>query len=182
MHFIDADWPFFTLAVAHQNRTPFAQNINIAGVQADQSVSDVLAQALDDADTYGYLSTDSALDAGIIFHLSPLAWRTGLLEADNATGYATAAGDNVLVDRTIDRTGRLAETQIGFGTMFQDRLSLGLTLEFPVEYDETSKHTKVNVSTLQRWEFNESLRISGRGYLLRFGVLWLSEELRGVAY
>lgn len=187
---IDADWPFFTLAVAHQNRTPFAQNINIAGVQADQSVSDVfVAQALDDADTYGYLSTDSALDAGIIFPFgASLAWRTGLLEADNATGYATAAGDNVLVDRTIDRTGRLAETQIGFGTMFQDRLSLGLTLGIPkVEYDETSKHTEeinANVSTLQRWEYNESLRISGRGYLLRFGVLArLSEELRvGVAY
>ena len=65
---VDADWPFFTLAVAHQNRNPFAQNINIEGVPADLSVSDVfVAQALDDAATYGFLNTDSALGDGIIF-------------------------------------------------------------------------------------------------------------------
>ena len=65
---VDADWPFFTLAVAHQNRTPFAQQVNIEGVAVDHSVSDLfVAQALDDADIYGYLSTDSALSEG---HLS----------------------------------------------------------------------------------------------------------------
>ena len=187
---IDADWPFFTLAVAHQNRSPFDQSINIDGVPADLSVSDVfVTQALDDAATYGFLSTDSALGDGIIFPFgASLAWRAGLLQPDNATGYATLAGDNVLVDRTIDRTGRMAETQIGFGTMYQDRISFGLTLGIPkVEYEETSKHTEeVNAvsPTLQRWEYNESLRITGRGYLLRFGVLArVSESLRvGLAY
>lgn len=187
---IDADWPFFTLAIAHQNRSPFDQSINIDGVPADLSVSDVfVAQALDDAATYGFLSTDSALGDGIIFPFgASLAWRTGLLQPDNATGYATLAGDNVLVDRTIDRTGRMTETQIGFGTMYQDRISFGLTLGIPkVEYEETSKHTEeVNAvsPTLQRWEYNESLRITGRGYLLRFGVLArVSESLRvGLAY
>ena len=72
--------------------------------------------------------------------------------------------------------------------MYQDRISFGLTLGIPkVEYEETSMHTEeVNAvtPTLQRWEYNESLRVTGRGYLLRFGVLArVSESLRvGLAY
>ena len=187
---VDADWPFFTLAVAHQNRSPFVQNINIQGVPANSSVSDLfVTQAQEDAALYGFLSTDSALGEGVIFPFgAALAWQSGLLEPDNASGYSTLAGDNVLVNRTIDRSGRLAETQIGFGTMYQDWISFGLTLGIPkVEYEETSKHTEeVNIvsNNLQRWEYNESLRITGRGYLLRVGVLArVSAALRvGLAY
>lgn len=187
---VDADWPFFTLAVAHQNRNPFVQNINIQGVPANSSVSDLfVTQAQEDAAFYGFLSTDSALGEGVIFPFgAALAWQSGLLEPDNASGYSTLAGDNVLVNRTIDRSGRLAETQIGFGTMYQDWISFGLTLGIPkVEYEETSKHTEeVNIvsNNLQRWEYNESLRITGRGYLLRVGALArVSAALRvGLAY
>ena len=187
---VDADWPFFTLAVAHQNRTPFAQQVNIEGVAVDHSVSDLfVAQALDDADIYGYLSTDSALSEGIIFPFgAALAWRSGLLEPDNSSGYATLASGALLVDRTIEREGRLAETQIAFGTMYQDRLAFGITLGIPkVEFEEQSRHVETMnapTSSFQGWEYNENLSISGRGYLLRFGALLrASEALRiGLAY
>ena len=101
-----------------------------------------MSQALDDAAVYGYASTDDALDAGEIFgYGASLAWRTGLLLPDNDALYATAAEGNVTVDRTIERQGRLAETQIAFGTMFQDRVSIGATLGLPrVSFEESSTH------------------------------------------
>ena len=111
----------------------------------------------------------------------------GLLEPDNASGYSTLAGDNVLVNRTIDRSGRLAETD----WIRHDVPRLDFVWTDPghskVEYEETSKHTEeVNIvsNNLQRWEYNESLRITGRGYLLRVGVLArVSAALRvGLAY
>ena len=187
---VDADWPFFTLAVGHQNRTPFAQKVEIDGVSTGNSVSDLfVSQALDDADVYGYPSTDAALDAGEIFgYGASLAWRTGLLVPDNDALYATAAEGNVTVDRTIERQGRLAETQIAFGTMFQDRVSIGATLGLPrVSFEESSTHREaVNAAAadLQDWAYEESLSVSGKGVLLRFGVLArVSDILRvGVAH
>ena len=187
---VDADWPFFTLAVGHQNRTPFAQKVEIDGVSTGNSVSDLfVSQALDDADVYGYPSTDDALDAGEIFgYGASLAWRTGLLLPDNDAIYATAAEGNVTVDRTIERQGRLAETQIAFGTMFQDRVSIGATLGLPrVSFEESSTHREsVNAADadLQDWAYEESLSVSGKGVLLRFGVLArVSDILRvGVAH
>ena len=187
---VDADWPFFTLAVAHQNRTPFTQQVNIDGVTTEASVSDLfVSQALDDAAIYGYASTDEALSDGLIYgYGASLAWRTGLLLPDNANLYATAVEGAVSVDRRIEREGRLAETQIAFGTMFQDRISIGATLGLPkVSFEETSVHTEASVASdadLRDWRYEESLSISGRGMLLRFGVLArVSDVLRvGLAH
>ena len=78
---VDADWPFFTLAVGRQVRMPFNQRIFIEGVPSESTVSDLFVQqALDDAAIYGYASTDEALGGGDIFPYSAsLAWRTLLL-------------------------------------------------------------------------------------------------------
>ena len=52
---VDADWPFFTLAVGRQVRMPFNQRIFIEGVPSESTVSDLFVeQALDDAAIYGY--------------------------------------------------------------------------------------------------------------------------------
>lgn len=187
---VDADWPFFTLAVAHQNRMPFTQRVEIDGVSTDNTVSDLfVSQALDDAAIYGYASTDEALSNGDIFgYTASLAWRTGLLLPDNNDLYASAVDGSVAVDRTIERSGRLAETQIAFGTTFQDRLSIGATLGLPkVSFEETSAHREAPMdagSELGSWRYEESLSVSGKGMLLRFGVLArLSDALRvGLAH
>ena len=187
---VDADWPFFTVAVGHQNRTPFTQKIQIDGVNSSSSVSDLfVSQALEDADIYGYASTDDALSAGDIFGFgASLAWRTGLLLPDNDALYASAVEGNVTVDRTIERRGRLAETQIAFGTMFQDRISIGATLGLPrVSFEESSTHREsVNDADveLRDWAFQETLSITGKGILFRFGVLArVSDVLRvGLAH
>ena len=53
---VDADWPFFTLAVGRQVRMPFNQRIFIEGVPSESTVSDLFVQqALDDAAIYGCL-------------------------------------------------------------------------------------------------------------------------------
>ena len=187
---VDADWPFFTLAVGHQNRMPFNQSIKIDGVPSEGTVSDLfVGQAIDDAAIYGYASTDDALSNGDIFaYGASLAWRTGLLLPDNDALYATAVQGNVTIDRSIERSGRLAETQIAFGSTFQDRWSIGATLGLPkVSFEEQSTHRESTVdvsSDLAQWRLDESLSISGQGVLLRFGgLLRVSDAMRvGVAY
>ena len=174
---VDSDWPFFTLAVGHQNRMPFTQRVNIDGVATEHTISDLfVSQAIDDAEVYGYASTDDALENGDIFGYSAsLAWRTDLLLPDDDALYASAVDGSVAIDRDIDRSGRLAETQIAFGTTFQDLVSIGATLGLPkVSFEETSVHREDPVSagsSLNSWRFEESLRVSGKGVLLRLGVL-----------
>ncbi|MGB1384989.1 MAG: hypothetical protein ACPG66_05125 [Flavobacteriales bacterium] len=187
---VDADWPFFTLAVGHQNRMPFAQRIDLDGVPTGNSVSDLFVwQAIDDAGIYGYESTDDALSNGDIFaYGASLAWRTGLLLPDNDDLYASAVGGSVLVDRQIQREGRMAETQIAFGTTFQDKISIGATLGLPkVTFEEQSVHREAAVdaaSDLREWRFEETLNVSGKGFLLRLGALMrISDAMRvGLAH
>ena len=187
---VDADWPFFTLAVGRQVRMPFNQRIFIEGVPSESTVSDLFVQqALDDAAIYGYASTDEALGGGDIFPYSAsLAWRTLLLLPDNDDIYATAVGGPVEVKRVIERSGRMWETQIGFGTCYRDRLSIGATLGLPkVEFEETSTHQETTVSAeddLRSWDYNERLNVDGQGILLRAGVNWrVTSQLRlGLAH
>lgn len=187
---VDADWPFFTVAFSHQNRMPFAQKVSVNGVPSESSLSALfVSQALDDAAIYGYESTDDALDNGDVFaYGASLAWRSGLLVPDNDELYASAVEGPVNVQRTIDRTGRMAETQIAFATAYQNKIYLGVTLGLPkVQFEERSVHQETPVSSgseLGQWRFEEQLDIEGRGTLLRVGVLArVTKALRvGLAY
>ena len=172
---VDADWPFFTLAVGHQNRMPFNQSIKIDGVPSEGNGVDLfVGQAIDDAAIYGYASTDDALSNGDIFaYGASLAWRTGLLLPDNDALYATAVQGNVTIDRSIERSGRLAETQIAFGSTFQDRWSIGATLGLPkVSFEEQSMHRESTV------DVSSDLAQLAVGLILehqwprRFAALW----------
>lgn len=174
---VDADMPFFTLAVGHQNRMPFAQRLRIDGVETSETLSSLFVnQALDDAAIYGYVSTDEALSNGDIFaYGASLAWRTGVLLPDNDAVYATAVEGPVHVSRVLEREGRLAETQIAFGSGFQERLYFGATLGLPkVSFDERSTHVEtaqLAESDLREWRFQEDLAVNGKGWLLRVGVM-----------
>lgn len=187
---VDADWPFFTVAFSHQNRMPFAQKVSVNGVPSESSLSALfVGQALDDAAIYGYESTDDALDNGDIFaYGASLAWRSGLLVPDNDELYASSVEGPVNVQRTIDRTGRMAETQIAFATAYQNKIYLGVTLGLPkVQFEERSVHQETPVasgSELGQWRFEEQLDIEGRGTLVRVGVLArVTKALRvGLAY
>lgn len=107
---------------------------------------------------------------------------------DNDNLYASAVDGNVLVDRQIQREGRMAETQIAFGTTFQDKISIGATLGLPkVTFEEQSVHreTTIDVATdLREWRFEETLNVSGKGVLLRLGALMrISDAMRvGIAH
>lgn len=182
---VDADMPFFTLALGRQNRMPFAQRIRIDGVQSSETVSEVfVAQAINDALEWGYVSTDEALTNGDIFpHSAALAWQTDVLLPDNDNVYTSAVNGPVQVTRLIEREGRMSETQIAFGSGFQEWFYFGATLGLPkVSFDERSTHSEaatLNESDLREWNYQEDLAVNGRGWLLRGGVLLrISEALR----
>ena len=174
---VNADWPFFTLAFSHQNRMPFIQTLDIEGVTTEESVSDVFVQqAVDDAAEWGWDVTDADLAAGTIFPYSAsLAWRTELLLPDfGDLPYTSAAQGKMQVDRRIEREGRMAETQISFGSAFQDLLYFGATLGLPkVSFEERSLHQEapVQVDTLSQWQYDERLIVEGKGVLIRVGAM-----------
>ena len=187
---VDADWPFFTVAFSHQNRMPFAQKVSVNGVPSESSLSALfVGQAQNDALEFGHESTNDVLEYGDIFpYGASLAWRSGLLVPDNDALYASSVEGPVNVQRTIDRTGRMAETQIAFATAYQNKIYLGVTLGLPkVQFEERSVHQETPVASgaeLGQWRFEEQLDIEGRGTLVRVGVLArVTKALRvGLAY
>ena len=101
---VDADWPFFTLAVGRQVRMPFNQRIFIEGVPSESTVSDLFVQqALDDAAIYGYAT-------GI-----ELAGRTG---QNTLVVFNTA--DQVTIGGTGDGRGFEASILAPFATVVLD--------------------------------------------------------------
>ena len=79
------------------------------------------------------------------------------------------------------------ETQIGFGTCYRDRLSIGATLGLPkVEFEETSTHQETTVSarTTSGVGLQRAAQRDGQGILLRAGVNWrVTSQLRlGLAH
>ena len=187
---VDADWPFFTVAFSHQNRMPFAQKVSVNGVPSESSLSALfVGQAQNDALEFGHESTNDVLEYGDIFPYGAcLAWRSGLLVHVNDELYASSVEGPVNVQRTIDRTGRMAETQIAFATAYQNKIYLGVTLGLPkVQFEERSVHQETPVASgaeLGQWRFEEQLDIEGRGTLVRVGVLArVTKALRvGLAY
>ena len=113
------------------------------------------------------------LERRIFAYGASLAWRTGLLLPDNDALYATAVQGNVTIDRSIERSGCLAETQIAFGSTFKIDGPLELP-GLPKVFEEQSTHRESTVdvpSDLAQWRLDESWSISGQGVLLRFGGL-----------
>lgn len=181
---VNADWPFFTLAITHQNRQPFTQQIRVTDVNVPYSLSELFAiQANNHAIDHGVGDTESGLTYNEIFPFSAaLAWNAyngdldmGLINPLGEDQFATAAEGAQNVSRTIDRTGRLAETQIAFGSAYQDVFFFGATVGIPsIEYVDQSNHIEENASPsaqLQSWRYQETLDIQGKGLLFRLGVL-----------
>ncbi len=98
-----------------------------------------------------------------------LAWYTYLLdpfldsdgEVDNYN-YVTPFETNtpVMVDRTIERSGNMGETQYSVGGTFRDRISVGATVgRSKVYFSEDSRHTETPLdpgTDLAEWTCYES--------------------------
>ena len=181
---VNPDWPVSTLSVTHSSRANYNQTIEIDGIPFENSLlSSFLIQA------QGYSAND--LYDSHPFTAS-LAWDTDLLDPhpnEDPTSYISAIPvGGALTSKSIERTGQLSETSIGFGSGLSEILYVGISLGIvSVEFSEETRHREipqVDSLDLAEWTFRENLDISGSGINVKLGLIAVpSPWLRlGVAY
>lgn len=181
---VNPDWPVSTLAISVSRRANFNEKIEIEDALLGNSLLDVfLGQA------QGSLPGDLYTTGPFT---SNLAWETYLLDPDpngNPTSYISAIPTGgVYAAKKIERSGKLNETNIAFGSNYQERLCLGISLGIVnATFDETAIHSeRPQIDTLQlnAWEFQERLSVEGSGLNVKIGMQYaLSPWLRmGLAY
>ncbi|MDA1383044.1 MAG: hypothetical protein O3A22_03995, partial [Bacteroidetes bacterium] len=187
---VNPDWPFVTVAISHHKRAIFNQVLKLEDTEFQQSLLGVF-QGL----ATGVHNED--LNNGEYPFTASLAWYTYLLdpfldsdgEVDNYN-YVTPFETNtpVMVDRSIERSGNMGETQYSFGGTFRDRISVGATVgTSKVYFSEDSRHTETPLdpgTDLAEWTYYESLVVEGTGIIGRLGVIAnISKSMRvGVAW
>jgi hypothetical protein len=168
---VNPDWPVSTLAVTFSNRANYNQRIEIDDIPFENSLlSSFLIQA------QGY--SDGDLNATFPF-TAGLAWDTYLLDPDpngNPTDYISAIPTGgALTSKSIERTGQLSETNIGFGSGLSEILYVGITLGIVnVEFGEETRHrekTRVDSLELSEWTYRENLDIAGSGINVKLGLI-----------
>ena len=181
---VNPDWPVSTLAISVARRANFNEKIEIEDALLSNSLLDVfLGQA------QGSLPGDLYTTGPFT---SNLAWETYLLDPDpngNPTSYISAIpAGGAYATKKIERSGKLNETNIAFGSTYQERLSLGISLGIAnATFSETAIHSeRPQIDTLQlnAWEFQERLSVEGSGLNVKLGMQYaLSPWLRmGFAY
>lgn len=182
---VNPDWPFITLAVSHHKRAMFDQTLLLEDSEFQQSLLGVfqgLATGVHNAD----------LNDGEYPYNASLAWYTYLLDPDGEDNYnyvtPFATDDPVNVDRRIERSGTMGETQYSVGGTFREKISLGATLgTSKVYFSEESRHSETPLdpgTDLASWTYYETLVIEGNGIVGRIGAIAnISKWLRiGVAW
>ncbi|MAI24196.1 MAG: hypothetical protein CL828_09075 [Crocinitomicaceae bacterium] len=181
---VNPDWPVTTLAITNTRRANFNEKIEIKDASLDASLLDAfLAEAM------GTLPADLYDRAPFT---SNLAWETYLLDPhpnNDPTAYISAIPEGGgYATKTIERTGRLNETNIGLGSGLNERLYIGASIGIiSVEFDETSIHKerpRQDSLALSEWEFQEMLTVEGSGINFKVGAtLAVTDWLRaGIAY
>lgn len=113
-----------------------------------------------------------------------LAWYTYLIDtlAGSSDQYAPAfANDNVRQELRRDRTGRMGETTIAFGTSYRDQLHIGLSagiVSTEMNRVDVYRETKTSgPSALQDLTLNDRLEISGSGAYWAFGLILQPQKM-----
>jgi hypothetical protein len=172
------------VAISHHKRAIFNQVLKLEDTEFQQSLLGVfqdLATGVHNEDLYD-----------VFPHNASLAWETYLLDpdGDDNYNYVTPFETNtpVMVDRTIERSGNMGETQYSFGGTFRDRISVGATVgTSKVYFSEDSRHTETPLdpgTDLAEWTYYESLVVEGTGIIGRVGLIAnISKWMRiGVAW
>ena len=171
---VNPDWPFVTVAISHHKRGIFNQVLKLEDAEFQQSLLGVF-QGM--ATATGVYNED--LNNGEYPFTASLAWYTYLLDPDGDDNYnyvtPFATDTPVKVDRSIERSGSMGETQYSFGGTFRDRISLGATVgTSKVYFSENSRHTETPLdpgTDLAEWTYYESLVVEGTGIIGRVGVI-----------
>lgn len=107
-----------------------------------------------------------------------LAWYTYMIDTvgGSADAYTPAFGaDQVRQELRRDRTGRMGETTIAFGTSYRDLLHIGMSagiVSTEMNRVDVYRETKTSgPSSLQELTLNDRLEISGSGAYWAFGLI-----------
>lgn len=183
---VNPDWPFITLGVAHQKQVIFDQRLSLENAQLNSSLLGVF-QSLANGTSNADLNDGSAFP-----FTASLAWYAYLLDPDGLsdTEYITPFNTNesITINRRLERSGNMGETQYSIGSTYMEWLSLGATIgTTKVKFSEESRHEEVPLeegTELESWTYTENLDIEGTGLDLKLGAIAkVSDWLRlGIAW
>lgn len=163
-----------TFGIGYTPLRDFHQRIEWEGPQSGESLTQQLALQAQGT-PFDSLWYSQPFDAD-------LAWYTYLIDtvAGSTTEYQGAFdGDEVQQSLRRDRSGRMGETTLAFGTSWDDVLHLGLSVGLTSvdmeRVDVYSERKLMGPSPLDRFTFNDRLEVSGSGAFWSFGLLLLPE-------
>jgi len=170
--------PYFkrgTFALAYRPLKDLHQRAEWAGEQDEESLTQQLALQ----------ANGTAFDS--LWHQHPfdadLAWYTYLIDTVPGTNdqYDPAfSGERVRQSLRRDRSGRMGETSIAFGTTYEDVLHIGLAIGLTsVEMERTDVYTEQKLSgpsPLDRLTFNDRLQVSGSAGFWSLGLILQPEN------
>ncbi|PCJ81027.1 MAG: hypothetical protein COA49_06915 [Bacteroidetes bacterium] len=170
---VNPDWPFVTMGVTHVKQAIYDQRLLLENANLNGSLLGVfqgLAQGTHNAD----------LNDGIAFpYTASLAWYTYLLDPDGESNvdYITPFNTDtaVTLNRRIERSGNIGDTQYSMGGTFRDWLSIGATISTSkVTFSEESRHEEIPTeegTDLASWTYVENLDVQGSGISAKLGAI-----------
>jgi len=183
---VNPDWPFVTIAVAHQKRSVWNNVMKIDGADLNSSLLGVFQGNAEGT------HNDNLNDGSAYAYTASLAWYAYLLDPNGSsnTSYITPfdTDTSIVFSRSIEHGGDMSENQISIGGTYQDWLSLGGTLaSTDITFTEKSAHTETpqeQGTDLDSWSYSEDLYIEGTGINIRLGAIAkISNWLRvGIAW
>lgn len=170
--------PYFkrgTFAFAYRPIKDLHQRIEWNGEQDGESLTQQLALQANGTQ-YDSLWYQNPFDAD-------LAWYTYLIDTVPGTTdqYDPAFdGDRVRQSLRRDRSGRMGETSIAYGTTYNDVLHIGMAIGLTsVEMERVDVYSEQKISgpsPLDRLTFNDRLQVSGSGGFWSFGLILQPEN------
>ena len=164
-----------TFGIGYTPLRDLHQRVEWAGPQAGESLTQQLALQAQGT-PFDSLWYSQPFDAD-------LAWYTYLIDtvSGSVDQYEGAFnGDDVQQSLRRDRSGRMGETTLAFGTSYDDMLHLGLSVGLTSidmeRVDVYSERKQMGPSLLDRFTFNDRLEVSGSGAFWAFGLILQPEN------
>ena len=164
-----------TFGIGYTPLRDFHQRVEWTGPQSGESLTQQLALQANGT-PFDSLWYSQPFDAD-------LAWYTYLIDtvSGSVDQYAGAFdGDDVQQSLRRDRSGRMGETTIAFGTSYDEVLHIGLAVGLTsIDMDRVDVYTErklMGPSSLDRFTFNDRLEVSGSGAFWSFGLILQPEN------
>jgi len=152
----------------------FNQNVAINGKVDGTTLLDVFARQANGI-PYAEVRDEFPFGAG-------LAWDTYLIDPLDTlqnTYVPVAYGSDITQSKTINRSGRQAETTFALGVAVDERLFMGLTIGFQtVTFTEKSRYTETfgSSTVLDHFTFTEDLKARGNSINAKLGFIYRASE------